>query len=108
MKKIRGIYIIRVSALLLIFMLSGFILINICSAQKKEESKPEVKIDVNKKYDEKERPKLRKRKILTSHAAQRQKLNRRIRQIHLKKDMSSIQKKRKMKHGLQQATKKRK
>ena len=53
MKKIREIYIIRVSALLLIFMLSGFILINICSAQKKEESKPEVKIDVNKKYDEK-------------------------------------------------------
>lgn len=53
MKKIRGIYIIRVSALLLIFMLSGFILINICSAQEKEESKPEVKIDVNKKYDEK-------------------------------------------------------
>lgn len=53
MKKIRGIYIIRISALLLIFLLSGFILISISSAQKKEEGKPEVKIDVNKKYNEK-------------------------------------------------------
>lgn len=53
MKKTRGIFIIRFWALLSILVIYGFILTNISSAQKKEESKPEIKIDINKKYDDK-------------------------------------------------------
>ena len=53
MKKSGSFYIMRVFSLMLILLLSGSVFIRMSFTQDKENSKPRVNIDVNKKYDEK-------------------------------------------------------
>jgi len=53
MKNLWSFYITRVFSLMSILVISGSAFVNLSFAQKQEDSKPRINIDVNKKYDEK-------------------------------------------------------
>ena len=52
MKRILGFHLIKIFALILVLMLSGFILTGESAAQKKDKDQPRINIDVKREYDD--------------------------------------------------------